>query len=319
MIRVMIVDVHTHIWALPQQMAPHAMSRYRRGDREPWQRFDAGSAAHRRAAEPVDLSLIHGLMSKHADTCVSDQQVAAAVAGDPHKRIGLGGVDPLVCNISESLDQIVALKLAGVTISPGGQAMHPCHSNAMKLYEQCQQRKLPVFVHGCALFGNKAMMEFARPELLDEVAASFPKLPIVVGQIGRPWIEPAMFLLNKHTRVYADISDLVDEPWQLYNALRLAHRYGASEKLLLGSGFPFCTARQAIVNLYSINHLVHGTNLPTIPRSQLDGIIQRDVLSYLGINPPFSGAAEGTPPTVNQNNRAENQGTPSPADPQARS
>jgi hypothetical protein len=38
--------------------------------------------------------------------------------------------------------------------------------------------------------------------------------------------------------------------------------------------------------LYSINHPCHGTNLPTIPRECLRGIVERDSLALLGIAAP---------------------------------
>jgi len=55
------------------------------------------------------------------------------------------------------------------------------------------------------------------------------------------------------------------------------------DKLLFGSGFPYARASEAIEALYSINHICHGTNLPTIPREHLRGIVERDAVSVLGI------------------------------------
>ena len=45
-------------------------------------------------------------------------------------------------------------------------------------------------------------------------------------------------------------------------------------------------ASECIETLYSINRLVHGTNLPVIPRDALRGIVERDTLAVLGINGP---------------------------------
>jgi predicted TIM-barrel fold metal-dependent hydrolase len=57
-------------------------------------------------------------------------------------------------------------------------------------------------------------------------------------------------------------------------------------KLLFGSGFPNASAAHCIEELYGISHLVHGTNLPTIPREQLRSIVERDALKLLGITLP---------------------------------
>jgi len=83
--------------------------------------------------------------------------------------------------------------------------------------------------------------------------------------------------------VYAEISWLLHQPWQAYQALLSAYQCGVIEKLLFGSGFPSAPASLCIEALYSLNHLCHGTNLPTIPREQLRGIVERDALTLLGI------------------------------------
>ena len=79
---------------------------------------------------------------------------------------------------------------------------------------------------------------------------------------------------------------MLHEPWQAYQALLNAYQLGVTDKLLFGSGFPFASASHCIEELYSISHLVHGTNLPVIPREQLRGIVERDALSLLGIPSP---------------------------------
>ena len=282
----MIVDANSHIWTAPHQMVPTAAPRLRGSGGEPWQRLDSGDSAHARAAETVHVSIVHGLESRHAQVSVPYKQVAEVVEQNPPKRLGFAGLDPLAPGMGDNLDHAVRLGLVGVGISPAGQAMHPCHCLAMQLYEQCQQRKLPVYVHGVTLFGDRAQLAYAKPEPFDEVANSFGQLRLVIAEMGRPWVEPTMWLISQHRHVYADVSGLVGEPWQLYHALLLAQQYGAADKLLFASGFPFCSPRQAIVNLYSINLLAQGTNLPTVPRQLLNGIVNRDTVACLGIDAP---------------------------------
>jgi predicted TIM-barrel fold metal-dependent hydrolase len=43
----------------------------------------------------------------------------------------------------------------------------------------------------------------------DEIARSFPKLKIVIGQLGHPWTEETITMLGKHPNVFADISGLL--------------------------------------------------------------------------------------------------------------
>ena len=68
-----------------------------------------------------------------------------------------------------------------------------------------------------------------------------------------------------------------------YNALVAAFQYGVIDKLLFGSDFPYSDPADCIENLYSINQLVQGTNLPLVPREALRGILERDALDLLGL------------------------------------
>jgi predicted TIM-barrel fold metal-dependent hydrolase len=117
--------------------------------------------------------------------------------------------------------------------------------------------------------------------------------------MGHPWTNEANMLLAKHENVYAEISGLLLHPWQAYQALLGAYQYGVMDKLLFGSGFPTRAASYCIEALYSINHIAVGTNLPTIPREQLRGIVERDALSLLGIAAPQTHTVpEPVPATI---------------------
>jgi len=162
----------------------------------------------------------------------------------------------------------------------------------MTLYERCQQNGMPVFIHPDTHLGPTTRLEFAQPYLFDEVAREFPGLPLVFAQVGHPWADQTLTLIGKHPRVYADLSDLICRPWQLYNVLLLAYQQNVCDHLLLGSDFPFRTAEQAIITIYSVNSLTHGTNLPTVPREQLRLIVERDALTCLGLKLPPGAVAE---------------------------
>ena len=126
-------------------------------------------------------------------------------------------------------------------------------------------------------------MEYAEPVLLDEVAREFAELKIIIAHLGYPWVNETLVLLAKHANVFSEVSWLLHQPWQAYQALTSASQYGVTDKLLFGSGFPYTSAAHCIEGLYGLNHLVQGTNLPTIPREQLRSIVEREALDLLGI------------------------------------
>ncbi len=162
--------------------------------------------------------------------------------------------------------------------------MHPAHSAAMAVYEAMVRLGLPLVVHNSPPLAPAACLEFARPCLLDEVLRTFPKLRVMIAQMGYPWVEETFVLLGKHENVFAEISGIVRSPWMGLQYMQAAQDFGVMDRLCFGSDFPFSTPKAVIESLYSLNQIVHGTNLPSVPREQLRGIVERDALSLLGVD-----------------------------------
>ncbi|MHC4065856.1 MAG: amidohydrolase family protein, partial [Planctomycetota bacterium] len=247
--------------------------------------LDAGTERHLAACEPVDKTFVLGFESAYLRARIPNSQVAAYVRQHPDKLIGFAGVDP-----SAPLEAIEAMRHArgelgmrGVSVAPAAQDFHPSASQALRVYEVAAELRLPVLFHSGPHFVPRCKLEYAQPVLLDEVAREFPALKMVIAHLGYPWVGETLILLAKHASVFADISWLLHQPWQAYQALLSAYQYGVTDKLLFGSGFPYTSAASCIEALYSINHLVQGTNLPTIPREELRSIVERNALELLGI------------------------------------
>lgn len=273
----MIVDCHTQIWDSSARVAhlqpvPFSI-----------ESLNSGAARHLAASDPVDRSIVLGFKSLYLETEIPNAYVADYVRKNSGKMVGFAGIDPTDpdCLIELRIAQD-ELKLKGVAISPSMQDFHPCNSLAMRVYEACDKRGLPVFFqHNHRSPASK--MEYARPFLLDEVGRVFPGLRIVIAHLGFPWVDETIALLGKHKHVYAEVSGLLDQRWTAYTALLSAYQYGVIDKLLFGSDFPFRSPAACIEALYSINQISHGTSLPAIPREQLRGIVERDALKLLGI------------------------------------
>lgn len=279
----MIIDVHTQIWSNIDQLGEELADAMRMRRTERWGQLDASPASLERAMSCVDGTLVFGFRCDRLNAHVPNELIAEFVARDPRRRIGIAGIDPMSYDAIAQLDHAVEMGLAGAAISPAAQGFHPSHSSAMRIYERCVEMRLPVFFTTPFPPTPSAMMTFAQPTLFDEIALSFPDLPIVLNQLGHPWVEETLFLLAKHRNVYADISGVASRQWQLYNALQHAMSFGVMDKLLFASGFPHETPTRVIESLYTINSLAQGTQLPTIPRSQVRRIVERDALTCLGL------------------------------------
>jgi predicted TIM-barrel fold metal-dependent hydrolase len=291
----MIVDCHTHVWQSPDQLGQvdlgdtHRQAKPRASKFSPaktgWRTLPAADTDHHLAmAATVDKSFVLGFKSKYLQAEIPNRYVADYVNQHPTKLIGFAGIDPTEPGAIEELKIAKAeLKLKGVTISPANQDFHPTDSRAMAVYAEAERLGMPILIHPVGQFTEQSKLEYARPYLFDEVARTFPRLPLIVAQLGQPWVEETIVLLGKHHNVYADISGMLSRTWQAYTALVSAHQHQVMDKLLFGSDFPYTSAADCIEALYSINQVAQGTNLPVIPRESLRGIVERDAVGLLGL------------------------------------
>ena len=275
----MIVDCHTQTWDANAQLG-EAQAAYVQ------EAMQADMASHLTAVDTVDRAIVLGFKSNYLRAEIPNRYVSEYVRRYSNKLIGFAGIDPTDPDWRHELSVAQEeLGLKGVTISPSMQDFHPTDTRAMELYEECLQRNIPVLFER-SLRGAAAKMEYARPQLLDEVAREFPDLRIVLSHMGYPWIHETIVLLAKHPRIYADIAGISRHPWLSYNALMPAHEYGVIDKLLFGSDFPHRSPAECIEALYSLNQISAGTTLAVIPRQKLRGIVERDALALLGIEQP---------------------------------
>ncbi|MFQ5491666.1 MAG: amidohydrolase family protein [Phycisphaerae bacterium] len=286
----MIVDCYTHYWRSPSQVGltgnlagPPATAPFRHDDHDA--PLDAGAERHFAACEPVDKTIVLGFESAYLNASVPNDQVAEYVQRHPDKLIGFAGIDP--SNPKRAIEAMTYAKaelgMRGLSIAPAAQDVHPTASTAMKVYEAAADLDLPVLFHSGPYLASQSKMEYAKPILLDEVAREFPSLRMIIAHLGYPWQGETLVLLAKHANVFSDISWLLHQPWEAYQALLSASQYGVTDRLLFGSGFPYTSAANCIEGLYSLNQLVHGTNLPTLAREELRSIVERDALGLLGI------------------------------------
>lgn len=259
----MIVDCHTHI--------NRAYG-------------DVNTSGHLSVSETVDINIVLGTVEDSG--LEGNKRLADYVSKYPGRMIGFAFLDPTRDNISvkgvKSITEKMGLK--GVALYCSGCGFHPAHSLAMQFYEVAEELGLPVFFHSSAVLKSGAILDYAQPYLLDEVARTFPKLKIVIGNMGVPFIEQTISMLLKHANVYSDLTIKPNNVWQVYNTVVSAYERGAMDKLLFGSGFPQGVASECIEVLLGFNKLLADTNLPPVPRGNIQSVIERDTLEVLGIS-----------------------------------
>ena len=259
----MIVDCHTHINFAAD---------------------DVEASEHLAAAQTVDACIV--LATANGPTEEINNKLAEYVNKHREKLVGFAVIDPTKDKINtKNLVPICEkLGLKGTVLYCCASSFHPAHSRAMRFYESAQELALPVFFHyGNPVFSSKAVLDYAQPYLLDEVARTFPALKIVIGTMGVPFVEQTLSIVAKHENVYADLTVRPGSVWRTYNTVMAAYEHGVMDKLLFGSGFPFGNASECIETLLGFNMLLADTNLPTVPRASIRDVIERDALALLGI------------------------------------
>jgi predicted TIM-barrel fold metal-dependent hydrolase len=257
----MIVDCHTHIHSSVKQT-----------DR----------AEHLAATGAVNACIVLGSPVEGADT---NKEISEYVETHREKMVGFAFLDPLQQRVGfKRLKSLLDdLRLKGCVLYNCECGFHPAHSRAMFFYELAEELGLPVFFHNTPPFSPNAVLDYAQPYLLDEVARTFGSLKIVIGRMGRPFIDQTLCMVEKHENVYADLTIQPDNLWQTYNEVVAANEQGVMDKLFFGSGFPLAQAGPCIERLLGLNKFLGDTSLPTIPQSRIRGIIERDSLTVLGI------------------------------------
>jgi predicted TIM-barrel fold metal-dependent hydrolase len=272
-------DVHTHIWA-PEHVTDEFMSDLLRA----WPAavdLRADCDAHAEHAAAVDRSVVLAFDAEYAGFMVPDEFVAEYVRRDERRLIGFSSVDPLRRNVREKLARATEeLGLRGVKLAPTYQGFDPLGSEAYAMYEEIAERALPVMWHQGTTFVRKAILAYALPRQIDDVAIRFPEMPIVIAHLGHPWVDECIAVVRKHPRVFADVSALIARPVQFRNALISAGEYGCGDKLLFGTDWPFSRTPDTVAVLEAWRD---DPEAPEVLRATVAGILTRDPLEAIGL------------------------------------
>jgi predicted TIM-barrel fold metal-dependent hydrolase len=131
----------------------------------------------------------------------------------------------------------------GFKFHPSVQEFFPNDRIAYALYEVIAEAKLPALFHtgqtgvGAGTRGGGGIrLKYSNPLLLDDVAADFPDMPIILAHPSFPWQEEALSVATHKPQVYIDLSG-----WSPKYFPPLLVQYANTllkEKVLFGSDYP---------------------------------------------------------------------------------
>ena len=145
---------------------------------------------------------------------VPNEEVLEGAAKYPDVLIPFASVDPSRPDAVERARRLIdEHDVRGFKFHPNLQAFFPNDRAAYPLYEVIAEAGLPALFHtghsgiGSGLPGGGGVrLKYSNPIYVDDVAADFPEMPIVLAHPSFPWQDEALSIAMHKPEVYIDLS-----------------------------------------------------------------------------------------------------------------
>jgi predicted TIM-barrel fold metal-dependent hydrolase len=179
---------------------------------------------------------------------ITNEEIAEAANENSDIMIAFASIDPHKgkMGVREARRMINEYKVGGFKFHPTVQGFFPNDRMAYPFYEVIAEARLPAIFHsghsgiGTGMPGGGGLrLKYSNPIHVDDVAADFPDMPIIIAHPSWPWQDEALSICLHKPNVYIDLSGWSPKyfPPQLvqYANTQLRH------KMLFGSDFPLIT------------------------------------------------------------------------------
>jgi predicted TIM-barrel fold metal-dependent hydrolase len=256
------IDVHTHAWksALAVNDAPNeqqeAMGRYFRYQPQ-----------HSTVPEMAEMYrklkmafVVFTVDSPKEPRKISNEEIAELAHQNADVAIPFASVSPHRGKEGVLLAKklIREYRVKGFKFHPSVQDFFPNDRMAYPLYEAIAEAKLPALFHtgqtgvGAGTPGGGGIrLKYSNPMLLDDVAADFPDMPIVLAHPSFPWQEEALSVATHKPQVYIDLSG-----WSPKYFPPILVQYANTllkDKILFGSDYPVMTPERWLGDFEKLN------------------------------------------------------------------
>lgn len=242
------IDIHTHAWksALRVDDAPtesqEAMGRYFRYQPQ-HQTVPEMAGMYRKLKMAFVVFTVDG--EKGASRQISNEEIADLAHQHADVAIPFASINPHrgAEGVRQARKLIREYRVQGFKFHPSVQEFFPNDRMAYPLYEVIAEARLPALFHtgqtgvGAGTPGGGGVrLKYSHPMLLDDVAADFPDLPIVLAHPSFPWQEEALSVATHKPQVYIDLSG-----WSPRYFPPILVQYANTllkDKILFGSDYP---------------------------------------------------------------------------------
>lgn len=256
------IDVHVHVPDPPGHLAAKEkedMAGY----------FGAGNLPQTPAemvAKYRELDIFAVIFSIDAETAsgvpyIGNDYVASVVQQYPEQCVGFASVDPWKGKMAcQELERAVnELGLRGLKLHPTTQAFFPNDQRFYPLWEAAVSLNIPVLFHtgqtgvGAGQPGGGGQkLKYSQPiPYLDDIAADFPQLTIIMAHPAVPWQEEQLSVALHKGNVFIDLSG-----WSPKYFRPMLIKYIGSilqDKVMFGSDYPVLQPERWLRDFETLN------------------------------------------------------------------
>jgi predicted TIM-barrel fold metal-dependent hydrolase len=251
------IDVHVHV---EQDLHGHlsmddelldAAAKYFKG--EPHHPTVHEIAEHYRALQMAAVVFTVDAELATGHPTLSNEEIARSAAEHLDVLIPFGSIDPArgASGVRAARRLVEEHGVRGFKFHPSIQAFEPNDRRHYPLWAELESLGVPALFHtgqtgiGSGLPGGRGIkLRYSDPMLLDDVAADFPGLTVIMAHPSVPWQDAAISVAQHKANVYIDLSGWSPKyfPPQLVRAANTLLK----TKVLFGSDYPLLSPERWI-------------------------------------------------------------------------
>jgi hypothetical protein len=171
-----------------------------------------------------------------------NRMVAEAAARFPDRLVSFFSIDPRREGAVELFSRAIEdWGMKGLKLHPAA-GFYPYDESCYSMYEKCVEYKVPVLIHT----GSQPAplkFRFTQPINVDDVAADFPEIPIIMAHVAHELWHEALLVASVKSNIYFDFSGWQltydDFPHEFYRMLRRVIDQVGPWRVFFGTDGPY--------------------------------------------------------------------------------
>ncbi len=241
----------------------------------------ADLAERYRAAQMAAVIFTVDATTNTGHPALSSEDIAAQAAEHADVLVPFGSVDPHQGSaaVERARRLVEEHGVRGFKFHPSLQGFSPDDEVFYPLWETVAALGVPALFHtgqngiGAGLPGGRGLkLRYSNPLLLDDVAADFPSLTVILAHPSVPWQAEAISMATHKANVYIDLSG-----WRpKYFPQELVRAAGGmlNHKVLFGTDYPLITPERWMADFENLG----------IDPARLPGILKLNAAKVLGLS-----------------------------------